>query len=204
MKAWFRKKRWLLGAMASLLLLALLAFGGLFVIGRFNLFHAHEHCIKGLGLAFRMYAVDHDGRYPFHTSGFGDALLLLVKDGQLPDPGGITAPGDDGAVFNECLQKGTDVPEERCSRVYIQGLSESNAYDNVVIAFDRYPTRGGDHFRRPWGPPMRDVVLSDGSVQFLHEKRWPAFAREQIELLVKLGFKRSELEKLFEVRTVTN
>jgi hypothetical protein len=199
MKDWL-KKRWQL-LLAVLIVLPLLTFAGLFLIGIFNVFHAHEHCSKVASSAFSMYASDHEGRYPFHTNGFGDALLLLVKEGQLPDPRWITAPGDDGKVYKDCLQKGSNVPEEKCTRIYIQGLSETNAYDDVVMMFDKYPTPGGDHFRRPWGTPIRDVVMSDGRVQFISEERWPTFASEQIERLVKLGFQRQELEKLFNVQS---
>ena len=185
------------GLVLSLLALVLLYAARDVAVAFFNPFHAHEHCIQVLGSAFHFYANDHEGKYPYHTNGFGDALLLLVKEDQLPGPDWITAPGDDGKMFKECLEKGLDVPEEKCTRIYIQGLSESNANDNVVMVFDKYPTRGGDHFPRPWGRPSRDVVMSDASGESVLEERWPAFANEQIERLVKIGFKRTELEKLF-------
>ena len=201
MKHWFKKRWWLL--LTALIVLPLLAYAGLFLIGMFNLFHAHEHCSKGTGLALHLYASDHEGRYPFHTNGFGDAILLVLKENPSEDVRLFTAPGDDGRMFKGCLEKGLDVPEEKCTRIYIQGLSEENAQDDVVMMFDKYPTPGGDHFRRPWGPLIRDVIMCDGHVQFMPEERWPAFAKEQIERLVKLGFKRPELEKLFNVQSRT-
>ncbi len=179
----------------------MLAYAGLFVIGMFNIFHAHEHCSKVAGSALRLYADEHDGKYPFHTNGFGDAILLVLKDDPHNDVRLFTAPGDDGKMLKECLEEGLDVPEEKCTRIYIQGLSETNALDDVVVMFDKYPTRGGDHFRRPWGPLIRDVIMVDGFVKFMPEERWPVFAKEQIERLVKLGFKRPELEKLFNIRS---
>jgi len=198
MKQWLRK-RWRLLLIAAIAL-PLLAYGGLFVIGIFNLFHAHEHCSKIAGSAFSLYASDHAGKYPSHTNGFGDALLVLLKD-RYTDVRFVTAPGDDGRVLTECLEKGLDVPEDKCSRVYLQGLSEDDMNGGVVIMFDRYPTPGGDHFRRPWGTPMRDAVMCGGWVEFITEERWPAFAKEQIERLVELGFKRTELDKLFGVQS---
>jgi hypothetical protein len=54
-----------------------------------NVFRAHEHCIKQAGLGFRTYAMDHDGRLPYDTNGFGNALLLLVKGGYLGDTDGV-------------------------------------------------------------------------------------------------------------------
>jgi hypothetical protein len=201
MKTWSRKKRWLVGVTACLGFILLTVVGGSFVIGFFNLFHAHEHCSKVLGSFFRQYASIHDGKYPAHTNGFGDALLLLITDDDHSFVRHLVAPGDDGKMMRECLEKNLDVPEDKCSRIYIQGLAETNAYDSVALVFDAYPTPGGDHFRCPWGKPARDVVMADGSVQFIRETRWPAFAQEQIERLVQLGLKRDELEKLFGVRS---
>lgn len=204
MKKWSRRKRWLVGIASSLAFVLLFAAVGVYAIGYVNLFRAHEHCSKGLGLALRQYAADHAGQYPHHTNGFGDALLELVKSGALPDVHWITAPGDDGRMFRECLTNNLDVPEAKCTRIYVQGLSEANIGDRVAIAFDKYPTPGGDHFRRPWGRPQRDVVMSDGTVEFIYEVAWPRFAREQIEQLVKLGLSRSELEALFGMQSQSN
>jgi len=193
MKRWSRMIRSLFALAAGL---AFLFVASVLVVRCFNPFHAHEHCSKATGLAFGEYSNAHEGKYPFHTNGFGDALLLLLKEGYAT-PNLLTAPGDDGKMFKEYLEKGLDVPEEKCTRIYIQGLSDPKEGDvSVMMMFDKYPTRGGDHFRSPWGRPTRDVIMNDGSVEFVSEERWPAFAKEQIELLVKLGFKRPELEKL--------
>jgi hypothetical protein len=43
-------------------------------------------------LGFRLYARDHHGEYPYHTNGFGDALLLLVRS-NYTYVAMITAPG---------------------------------------------------------------------------------------------------------------
>ena len=123
----------------------------------FNWFHAHEHCIKGTGLSLRTYAIEHDGRFPFHTNGFGDAIRLLLKEIGEP-PREFTAPGDDARLYKECLKTGAHMPEERCTRAYVQGLSDTNNPE-IALVFDRYPTRGGDHFRRPWGPLLREVAM---------------------------------------------
>jgi hypothetical protein len=158
-------------------------------------FPAHEHCIKGTGLSLRCYALDHYGKFPFHTNGFGDAILVLLKE--LDEPvGEFTAPGDDGSLYKECLKTGAHMPEERCTRAYVQGLSETNNYQ-IALVFDRYPTRGGDHFRRPWGPLLREVAMLDGSMEVIHEEKWPEFRRKQIDLLVAEGISRAQAEKLY-------
>jgi hypothetical protein len=78
----------------------------------------------------------------------------------------------------------------------VQGLGDTNNPE-IAVVFDRYPTPGGDHFRRPWGPLLRDVALLDGSMLSIPEKRWPEFRRKQIELLVAEGISRAQAEKLY-------
>jgi hypothetical protein len=201
MKNWSRKRKWL-SVLGLLAVLPMIWFGSWFVIAYFNLFGAHLHCNKGLSLSLRQYADDNNGKFPFHTNGFGDALLLLLKEDYVLNARTLTAPGDDGTRFNEALTNQTDVDESKCSRIYIQGLSETEtAKYPVALVFDAYPTRGGDHGRRPWGEPIRDIVWSDGSAGSVHESSWPTFATNQIELLVKLGQDRTEMEKLFRVHS---
>ncbi len=83
----------------------------------------HQHCIKAAGIALWTYAEDHGGAFPYNTNGFGDALLLLVKGdyGQLSV---FCGPGDDGHVLSNALTNGLHVPEEACTRVYVQGFEE--------------------------------------------------------------------------------
>jgi hypothetical protein len=150
----------------------------------------HQHCIKCTGLAFRTYAMDHAGVLPYHTNGFGDALLLLVKEGHLPTVACLCGPGDDGHVLSNALVHGLHVPESQCSRVYIQGLSEANDPE-ICVLFDRRSVRGGDHFYGT-GKPLREACLLDGSMQTILDKQWPEFSRRQVELLIAAGFSRQK------------
>lgn len=150
----------------------------------------HQHCIKATGVAFRMYSEDHGGVLPYSTNGFGDALLLLVKEGYIPGVAFICGPGDDGHILSDALVQGVDVPEEQCSRVYVQGLSETND-PNICILFDRRSVRGGDH-GYGWGPPLREACMLDGSMKAILDGQWPEFSREQIDLLVSAGFTRQK------------
>ena len=150
----------------------------------------HQHCIKVAGTAFRLYAQDHGGALPFHTNGFGDALLLLVKEHQLPGVAWICGPGDDGSVLSNALVRGLDVPEEQCSRVYVQGLSETND-PMICILFDRRSVPGGDHsYGR--GRPIREACMLDGSMDSISDERWPEFSRQQVKLLVAAGWTRQK------------
>ncbi|MGD0615014.1 MAG: hypothetical protein ABSA69_06180, partial [Verrucomicrobiota bacterium] len=55
------------------------------LVGAVNYLHetypVHHHCIKFVGVGFRLYEGDNQGRLPFTTNGFGDALMALVKSG---------------------------------------------------------------------------------------------------------------------------
>jgi len=157
--------------------------------------HAHQHCIKQAGLAFRLYSNENHGRLPYSTNGFGNALLLLAGDSSTNDYTGgflncLCGPDDDGRFFAGAIHAHAAVPEDQCSRVYIQGLDETND-PQICILFDRHSCRGGDHFRSPWGPWVREVCLLDGSMQVIPDEQWPEFSRQQVERLVAAGFSRT-------------
>ena len=199
-----RRKKWIIwgsSVIGVLLLVVLIPI----CIGVFNLFHAHEHCIKQVGTALRIYSGEHNGKLPYDTNGFGNALLLLIKDGSLGDTNGsvsvafITGPGDDGQVFRDAIKTGAPIPDEKCSRIYVQGLSESNNPE-IAILFDKKATPGGDQFRRPWGPLLREVCLLDSSMQVISETNWPAFSSNQVGLLVKDGFSRASAQHYYQIR----
>jgi hypothetical protein len=160
----------------------------------------HAHCIKIAGLTLLDYAGQHGGRFPYHPKGYGNALLLLDEDVYFT----LTGPGHDDAPFYEAKRKGTNLPEEACGRVYVQGLTmKSNP--EIALLFDKLPTPGGDHCHLPfrlWAPLGREVWLVGGSMEFVPESDWPDFAEEQVELLVREGWQRHEAERLFAVESM--
>jgi hypothetical protein len=145
--------------------------------------------MKIAGFVLSDYAREHGGVFPYHTNGFGDALLLLVKEEPSNVPF-ICGPGDDGQVFSNALARSLHVPEEQCSRVYVQGLRETN-YPGICILFDRRSVPGGDHFYGS-GKPLREVCLLDGSMETIPDARWAEFSRQQVKLLVEAGFTREK------------
>jgi hypothetical protein len=161
-------------------------------------FFSHAHCIPQAAGSLSNYASDHSGRLPFHTNGYGDALLLLTPDYAswflLTGPGGYDPNAD-----QQWRQSGGNVPEFECGRIYVQGLTETNN-PAIAILFDKVPTPGGDHchyFKRLVAPLCRDVLLLDGSREVIRESKWPEFASNQIELLVKEGYDRTAAEQLY-------
>ena len=151
-------------------------------------FFEHAHCMKGAGLALNAYAHDHNGRFPFDTNGYGDALLLMTNE-----VGGwwasVTGPGYTEQPFISALATRSHLPEQACGRVYVQGLSETDNPE-IVLLFDKLPTPGGDHchlFRRLSAPLGREVWTIGGGMRFIPETKWSAYAKDQIQLLTVAG-----------------
>jgi hypothetical protein len=156
---------------------------------------AHQHCIKYAGMQMLKYADEHDGRFPSHPKGYGNALLLLDEDSYNT----LTGPGYDPAVLHRAKQTGTDLAEEDCGRVYVQGLT-IKCDIRIALLFDKLPTPGGDHCHLPArmsAPLGREVLFKDADMRFIPESKWPEFAKEQIELLVIEGIAREEAERLY-------
>ncbi len=164
---------------------------------RWNMGRTHQHCIKVSGSVLSSYAHDHEGRFPVHTNGFGDALALLVSEGY-DDGRHLVGVDDDASWLRAAATNHTDVPEELCTRIYVQGLTEDSD-QGVAILFDRYAVRGGDHFRGVRKQPyLREVCLLGGPMLTISFDRWSAFARDQIELLVKGGVPRKIAEAYYQ------
>ncbi|MPN59134.1 hypothetical protein SDC9_206853 [bioreactor metagenome] len=92
-------------------------------------------------------------------------------------------------MFRKALETGAPIPEQDCSRIYIQGLSTSSN-PQIAILWDKKSTRGGDHGRKPWHPRLREVCLVDGTIQRIQDQDWAAFVANQVDLLVREGFSR--------------
>lgn len=195
-----RRKKWLVGLV--MVIAAFLVLAVIYVRTHPLVFNesmwGHAHCMPAAVLAFHEYANKHDGRFPFHPRGYGNALLLM-DEMYYPN---LTGPGYDVQPFLEAKRNGTDLAEDDCGRVYVQGLSlkPKCGLSNIVILFDKLPTPGGDHMPLPgriWAPLGREVGYADASHRFIRETDWPAFAAEQIEILVKEGIARAEAERLY-------
>src|SRR4029077_12562628 len=157
--------------------------------------HTHVHCIKCAGIGLEHYADEHQGRFPLHPEGYGNALLLLHEDYFRT----LTGPGYDAAPLYEAKRTGNKLPEEECGRVYIQGLTTKSNRE-IALLFDKLPTPGGDHCFLPfrlWAPLGREVWLAGTGHIFVRESEWPAFTKKQVELLVQECFDRQEAERLF-------
>jgi hypothetical protein len=83
--------------------------------------------------------------------------------------------------------------------VYVRGLT-TQSDGRLAILFDKRSTPGGDHCHLParlWEARGREVLYRDGSMGFVRDGDWPAFAAEQVELLVRESISRAEAERLY-------
>lgn len=161
-------------------------------------FFTHAHCMPQASGILLQYAFEHEGRFPAHTNGYGDALLLLVPANEPFAWSVLTGPGYDSEADRKWLDTGSDVPESECGRVYVQGLS-TNSNPEIAILFDKLPSPG-DHchlLKRIWATPKRDVCFVSGGWKTITENEWPEFTKQQIEQLVKAGFVRAKAETLY-------
>ena len=156
----------------------------------------HAHCMPQAASSFRMYAADHAGVFPYHTNGYGDALLMMTPERAWFYY--LTGPGYDTSAFQEALDSGDNVDESRCGRVYVQGLSETNDA-KIAILFDKVAAPPDhSHFpQRLWRGSVREVCFVDGDWRAVPVERWPAFAEEQVSLLVQAGFAKEHALELY-------
>lgn len=187
------------------LIIALLALALVFAVGYIKshplVFNeslwCHAHCMPQATMALRMYADDHEGQFPFHTNGYGDALLLVGAREEAYYF--LTGPGYDTRVFEEALAAKADVDEGRCGRVYVQGLSVTND-PGIALIFNKIAAPP-DHCPFPWrlwAGFCREVGFVDGSWRAVPVDQWTGFAKKQIDLLVEAGFPREKAERLYD------
>ncbi len=185
---WHSRKFWLI---------VMLAIGGVYVLSEyaFWLHRRRRHCLLVAGFSLRDYAEAHGGEFPRHTNGFGNALVVWAKSSPSEIPI-MVGPGDDGSWLRNAVTTGESVDEGVCSRIYVQELNES-LDPQVVVLFDRFATRGGDHSPHPWAGYLREAIRLDTSLARIPVDRWPAFASNQVELLVKEGIPRATAEAYY-------
>jgi hypothetical protein len=158
----------------------------------------HAHCMPQAGLAFRQYATDHYGRFPYSPNGYGDALLLMSNE-MGNSWGALTGPGYHSEVFAAASRTGRHLPDQACGRVYVQGLSDTNNPE-IAILFDKVAAPPDHcHFpRRLWWGFVREACFVDGSWRMIPVAEWSGFARHQTELLAADGFPRAQAQQLYE------
>ncbi|MGJ8644766.1 MAG: hypothetical protein ACSHX9_15265 [Luteolibacter sp.] len=157
---------------------------------------SHEHCIKVAGMFFHSYASDHEGKFPESERGWGDALLKLHDYDGSDNFAFVVGVDDDGSHLLYALRTGSDVDEDRCTRVYVQGLTKDSS-GQIAILFDRESVPGGDHFRSRFGEPLREFLRVDQSSGKVLDPDWPEFVATQRQFLREQGFDEASIDAVY-------
>jgi hypothetical protein len=162
-----------------LLLILLLAAWGSY---RYTFPYGESHCcILVLGSALRSYAEEHNGRFPSGQATPEASLSLLAK----ADYGinayilrGKTVPLE---VASNTLAKDGVLGPESCGWHYVEGLTLADNPD-IAIVWDKVGLgHNGQRLKRGG----HEVLLLDGSHNYITGQGWPAFLQTQKELLAK-------------------
>jgi len=136
-------------------------------------------CAKGMGLALRTYAMDHDGRFP--TGGDTPEASLSLLYSNYVDAYTLRGKTVPLQVAQAALAKNGKLGPDSCDWHYVEGLTEADD-PQIAILWDKVGL-GHNGERLKWGG--HSVVLVDGSEQYVSGAKWPEFLKEQKELLAQ-------------------
>lgn len=158
---------------------------------------SHKHCIKQATFTLLGYADRNQGRFPESDKGWGDALLELgvLQDREMWMPS-IVGVDDDGSHLIEAMTHGSDVEEDRCTRVYVQGLTEKS-HSAIAILFDRESEPGGDHSRNRFAEPVRELITVAGEHKTIKDRDWIPYVEGQRKLLQEQGLTREIIAEVY-------
>jgi len=111
--------------------------------------------LKQIGLAMKMYAMDHKDKYPAGNNAIG--LNHLIKEDYLVDMRIYICPNAaKGKIPNIITKK---LNEKNCSYIYFGDFIEGDGY-NIPVAFDKFSNNKG----------LINILYQDGHVQSMRHK----------------------------------
>ncbi len=177
--------RWV-GSLAALGIVAVVSLKFLWA-NQFPYGHSHS-CSKAIGSTLLIYAHDHDGWLPNGGSMPEQSFSLIWTNG---DPYSVKSilRGKHlaQAVVDAALAKDGFLSPQSCGWHYVEGLREDDG-PHLAVAWDR--TIGLDHNGRRRSGLVHEVILLDGSVQWVKKPKWKEFVKTQRELLAEIMSKR--------------
>jgi hypothetical protein len=180
------KRRFLLKLLAGTIVVLGAVAGGLFGYFKWKYPYGMSHCCsKGMGLALRTYAMDHNGRFPAGGQTPEASLSLLYSN--YVHVYWLKGKTVSLEAAETALAKDGKLGPESCDWHYVEGLIEADdpeiaiLWDKVGLGHNGQRMKGGGH----------EVVLVDGSSQYVSGAKWPEFLARQQQLLAQ----RSEAAK---------
>ena len=165
----------------AVLVLTVLGGIGAYVFQKVKYPYGRSHnCLVHLKLAFLMYAMDHEGRFPAGQATPEASLSLLHKEGHISASllRGMTAPPE---KVDAILTKGELLGPDTCGWHYVEGLTES-ADPEIAILWCKEPL---GHYGQRTKDKSREVLFVDGGYKSIPGDKWDEFLKEQERLLAQ-------------------
>ena len=137
-------------------------------------------CSKCLGMSLRLYAEDNNGLLPCGAATPEGSLSLLLKS----DPSvkrALRGKNISQRTVDEAIARDGLLGPASCGWHYVEGLRES---DDLQIAVVWDKAIGLSHNGERASGLMHEVVMLDGSMQYITRKHWPEFVEQQKRLLI--------------------
>lgn len=140
-------------------------------------------CSVGLGLGLRGYASKHNGWFPHGEATPEASLSLLYKDDPVTALWTLGGKNIPGKTVEATLKQDGKLTPATCGWHYVEGLRDDDD-DRIPIAWDKVVGLGHNGQRR--SDIMHEVILLDGSHQFIPKQKWPEFVANEKRLLANL------------------
>ena len=161
--------------MMAVIVLAVLGGIAAYVFQRIRYPYGRSHnCLVHLKLAFLMYAMDHEGRFPAGQATPEASLSLLHKEGHISPSllSGMTIPRE---KVEAILTGGELLGPESCGWHYVEGLTESTDPE-IAILWCKEPL---GHYGQRTKDKSREVLFVSGQYKSIPGDKWDEFLKEQ-------------------------
>jgi hypothetical protein len=154
--------------------------GAAYVWHRYTFPYGSSHrCLKGLGMALRIYAERHNGHFPTGGNCPEASLSLLYRDNREIDGYLLCGKTKSAEAAQAILERGEFLGPDTCDWHYVEGLTLNDDY-RIAIVWDKIGL-GHNGIRLPNGG--HSVLRLDGIEEVIPASEWQQFLDEQKELL---------------------
>jgi hypothetical protein len=154
--------------------------GAAYIWHRYTFPYGSSHrCLKGLGMALRIYAERHNGQYPTGGGCPEASLSLLYRDDHEIDGYLLCGKTKSAEAAQAILERGELLGPDTCDWHYVEGLTLNDDYQ-IAIVWDKI---GLDHNGRRLPSGGHSVLRLSGIEEVIPASEWQQFLEEQKQLL---------------------
>lgn len=140
-------------------------------------------CSAGLGLSFPLYEENHGGWLPHGESTPETSLSLLYKDDPVTALWTLGGKNISRETLEAAFKRDGKLYPTNCGWHYVEGLRDGDPPE-IAVVWDK--TIGLGHNGQRVRGMMHEIVLLDGSHQYISKQNWPAFVAKEKELLAQI------------------